>query len=145
MILVKCLLSFKEMNVKYCNYAGVSPLHMASHYLFQFIADKNSSDMQSHIIATVLNDERIAVNILTVKGQTLVHQIIEKQNKKHKYLASLIATLLKHPDLDINATDTQHNTALHLAIDNSYMDVIKSLLEPKNINVHITGTTGHYI
>ncbi|KAJ6241755.1 ankyrin repeat and socs box protein [Anaeramoeba flamelloides] len=55
----------------------------------------------------------------------------------------IINFLLKY-EIEINARNQQGNTALHIAIINSKLDVIKILAKQKNINTMIVNNNNHY-
>ena len=42
--------------------------------------------------------------------------------------------LLMHPDIDCNATDSEKDTALHLACATDHIDIVKLLLNQPNID-----------
>lgn len=47
-----------------------------------------------------------------------------------------VEALLKQPDIDVNSIDRNGNTPLHLASENGYVQLVKALLEVKDINVN---------
>jgi len=93
-----------------------TPLHLAVIY--------NNSE----ILSILLDDNRTDPNIGQLVGITPLHIATEKPN-------NTLAILLKYSSVDVNVSDSFHNTPLHRACKFNNLNAVKLLLKHKNIQI----------
>jgi ankyrin repeat protein len=122
-----------EIELKSIKEKKSSPLHIA--------INKPNRELTDHLLATNLNYINIE-DIDHFEGNKLQHQILKKlKNILILQAKEDIKTLLEEK-FDVNAVDNDANTALHLAAENGYLEIVELLLNndarvnAKNIEIN---------
>ncbi|MBY0405691.1 MAG: ankyrin repeat domain-containing protein, partial [Cyanobacteria bacterium] len=94
----------------------------------------------NRLIQTVLKSGRMDDALLSqrnLEGKTLLHVASDKGHEK------LLAKLLAHPGIDINAMDNYGYTALVLASDRGYQKIVSKLLAYPGIDINYRSQYGY--
>ncbi|KAL8624145.1 hypothetical protein ACOMHN_020195 [Nucella lapillus] len=108
---------------KYTN----TPLHAA--------CMTNSGLALRAILSNCSNDSKVNVNVTNGAGETPLHCAIKIASR------TCVFQLLSYPSIDINARDGTRNTALSLACERVFDDLVKALVT-RGADVNICGPSG---
>ena len=143
--IVEQLLSYRlgTIDVNETNDAGYAPLHIA--------AEQRDDDMTQILVG----DRRVDVNVRTRFGEETALHIAARYGDvgstapadppdpdnpaapDDEESSSIVATLLKEADLDVNAQNRAGETALHIAAHRGHLEVVNQLFEDGRIDARI--------
>lgn len=106
-------------DVNALNIEGETPLHTVCH---------TSVDSQSRSIVECLILSGTDINIRSTRGHNVLVECIDFGNP-------VLAIPLIDAGIDLSATTCEGNTALHLAAEKGYIDVVRRLLQTDSIDV----------
>jgi len=124
------ILTYPHINPNY-----VSPNHYSNNSLLH----KACSHRDLQTVKKLLSFDRIKPNIFDNNNHTPLYNMYNRHNS-YPNLLEIITILIKHPKTDINKT-IEYSTVLSWACEMGHTDIVKLLLDRKDINVH----RGNYI
>lgn len=86
----------------------------------------------------ILNDNKFNINQKTKCGKTSFHLAVIVGNKE---CIQYLLEICQH--IDINDSDSEGFSALHIAINNKRLDLVKLLLEDSSIDINIRDNSGN--